>query len=455
MCGTLRHKCIKNRTPCPNTAQKMGNIVAIVGRPNVGKSTLYNRLVGSRDAITDDFSGVTRDRKYGFCEWNGKRFTVVDTGGFVHGSNDVFEAAIRDQARVAIEEAAVILFMVDAQTGITDLDEELAKLLRRSTKPVFLVVNKVDSHRSLMEANEFWGLGFEETHFVASISGSGTGDLLDVVVEHIHNEPELETELPKFAIIGRPNVGKSSLTNALLGEERNIVTSVAGTTRDPIHSTYNKYGKEFILIDTAGIRKKSKVEEDLEFYSVMRAIRAVEEADVCLLVLDATQGIEAQDLNILRLAQKRHKGIVILVNKWDLMIKETNTARDYEAAIKKRLEPFDDVPVLFISALDKQRIFKAVDAAMEVYANRTQKIKTAQLNELMLDIIERMPPPSVKGRYPKFKYVTQLPTHYPSFAFFVNNPNWVRDSYKLFLENQLRKNFNFTGVPIEVYMRAK
>ncbi len=433
----------------------MGNIVAIVGRPNVGKSTLYNRLVGSRDAITDNFSGVTRDRKYGFCEWNGKRFTVVDTGGFVHGSKDVFETAIRDQARVAIEEAAVILFMVDAQTGITDLDEELAKLLRRSTKPVFLVVNKVDSHRSLMEANEFWGLGFEETHFIASISGSGTGDLLDGVVEHIHNEPELETELPKFAIIGRPNVGKSSLTNALLGEERNIVTPVAGTTRDPIHSVYNKYGKEFMLIDTAGIRKKTKVEEDLEFYSVMRAIRAVEEADVCLLVLDATQGIESQDLNILRLAQKRHKGIVILINKWDLVDKVTNTARDYEAAVKKRLEPFDDVPVVFISALDKQRIFQAVDVAMDVYANRTQKIKTSQLNELMLDIIERMPPPSVKGRYPKFKYVTQLPTHYPSFAFFVNNPNWVRESYVLFLENQLRKNFNFTGVPIEVYMRSK
>ncbi len=433
----------------------MGNIVAIVGRPNVGKSTLYNRLVGSRDAITDDFSGVTRDRKYGFCEWNGKRFTVVDTGGFVHGSSDVFESAIRDQARVAIQEAAVIIFMVDAQTGITDLDEELARLLRRTTKPVFLVVNKVDSHRSLMEANEFWSLGFEETHFIASISGSGTGDLLDGVVEHIHNEPELETELPKFAIIGRPNVGKSSLTNALLGEERNIVTPVAGTTRDPIHSVYNKFGKEFMLIDTAGIRKKAKVEEDLEFYSVMRAIRSVEEADVCLLVLDATQGIEAQDLSILRLAQKRHKGIVILVNKWDLMDKETNTARDYEAAIKKRLEPFDDVPVLFISALDKQRIFQAVDAAMGVYANRTQKIKTSHLNDLMLQIIEGTPPPSVKGRYPKFKYVTQLPTHYPSFAFFVNNPNWVRDSYKQFLENQLRQNFNFTGVPIEVYMRAK
>lgn len=433
----------------------MGNIVAIVGRPNVGKSTLYNRLVGARDAITDDFSGVTRDRKYGFCEWNGKRFTVVDTGGFVHGSSDVFESAIRDQARIAMDEAAVILFMTDAQTGVTDLDEQLAKLLRRSDKPVFLIVNKVDNYHNVLDANEFWGLGFENTFFVASISGSGTGDLLDAVVEHIHNEPEVESDVPKLAIVGRPNVGKSSLTNALLGEERNIVTPVAGTTRDPIHSRYNKFGKEFILIDTAGIRKKTKVEEDLEFYSVMRAIRAVEEADVCLLVLDATQGIESQDLNILRLAQKRHKGVVILVNKWDLVKKETNTARDFERAIKNRMAPFDDVPVLFISALEKQRIFQAVETALEVYANRTRRIKTAELNDLMLKIIEETPPPSVKGRYPKFKYVTQLPTHFPSFAFFVNNPNWVRDSYIQFLENQLRKHFVFTGVPIEVYMRAK
>lgn len=434
----------------------MGNIVAIVGRPNVGKSTLYNRLVGGRDAITDDMSGVTRDRKYGFSDWNGKRFTVVDTGGFVHGSDDVFEAAIRQQARIAIEEAAVILFMVDAQTGVTDLDEDLARLLRRSPKPVFVVVNKVDNHKSLMEGNEFWSLGFENTFFVASISGSGTGDLLDAVVEHIDNTPDLETELPKFAIVGRPNVGKSSLTNSLLGEERNIVTPIAGTTRDPIHTHYNKFGKEFILIDTAGIRKKTKVEEDLEFYSVMRAIRAVEEADVCLLVLDADQGIESQDLNILRLAQKRHKGIVILVNKWDLVEnKATNTARDYENAIKRRIAPFDDVPILFISALEKQRIFQAIEVALEVYANRTQKIKTSVLNELLLPIIEDTPPPSVKGRYPKFKYITQLPTHYPSFAFFVNNPNWVRESYVQFLENQMRKLFNFKGVPIEVYMRAK
>ncbi len=434
----------------------MGNIVAIVGRPNVGKSTLYNRLVGSRDAITDDFSGVTRDRKYGFCEWNGKRFTVVDTGGFVQSSDDVFEAAIRNQVKIAIEESAALIFMVDAQTGITDLDEDIARILRRGDKPVFLVVNKVDNHKNLMEANEFWGLGFDNTFFIASISGSGTGDLLDAVVEFIEAETPVDTELPKFAIVGRPNVGKSSLTNALLGEERNIVTPVAGTTRDPIHAVYNKFGKAFMLIDTAGIRKKTKVDEDLEFYSVMRAIRAVEEADVCLLVLDATQGLESQDINILRLAQKRHKGVVILVNKWDLMEnKTTNTARDYESAIKNKLAPFDDVPILFISALDKQRIFQAVEAALEVYENRTRRIKTSELNEVMMAAIEATPPPSVHSRYPKFKYVTQLPTAFPSFAFFVNNPNYVRDSYKQYLENQLRKNFNFKGVPMEVFMRSK
>jgi GTPase len=434
----------------------MSNIVAILGRPNVGKSTLYNRLVGSRDAITDDFSGVTRDRKYGFCEWNGKRFGVVDTGGFVQNSDDVFEAAIRDQVKAAVEEASVLIFMVDAQTGITDLDDNIAKWLRRSKKPVFLVVNKVDNHKNLLDANEFWGLGFENTFFIASISGSGTGDLLDAVTELIETEHELETELPKFAIIGRPNVGKSSLTNALLGEDRHIVTSVAGTTRDPIHSTYNKFGKEFVLIDTAGIRRKTKVEEDLEFYAVMRAIKSIEEADVCLMVLDAMQGIESQDLNILRLAQKRHKGLVILVNKWDLVEnKETNTIRDYEAAIKRRLAPNDDVPVVFISVLEKQRIFQAVEAAMEVYANRTRRVKTSEINELMLGIIEATPPPSISGRFPKFKYVTQLPTHFPSFAFFVNNPNYVRESYVQFLENQIRKHYNFKGAPIEIYIRSK
>jgi GTPase len=434
----------------------MSNVVAIVGRPNVGKSTLYNRLVGSRDAITDDFSGVTRDRKYGFSEWNGKRFTVVDTGGFVHGSEDVFEAEIRKQVRIAIEEAAVVLFMVDVQTGVTDLDESIAKHLRRGNKPVFVVVNKVDNTKDQVDANEFWSLGFEHVYLLSSISGSGTGDLLDDVAELVVNEEPLETELPKFAIIGRPNVGKSSLVNSLLGEDRNIVTAIAGTTRDPIHTEYNKFGKQFILIDTAGIRKKHKVEEDLEFYSVMRAIRAVEEADVCLLVLDATQGLESQDMNILRLAQTRHKGIVILVNKWDLVEnKETNTARDYEAAIKYRLQPFDDVPVVFISVHEKQRIFQAVETAMRVYENRSRRIKTSELNEVMMEIIERTPPPSVKSRYPKFKYITQLPTPFPAFAFFVNNPNYVRDSYKQFLENQLRQRYDFNGTPIEVYMRAK
>ncbi|MFM7400485.1 MAG: ribosome biogenesis GTPase Der, partial [Bacteroidota bacterium] len=404
----------------------------------------------------DDFSGVTRDRKYGFCEWNGKRFGVVDTGGFVHASDDVFEAAIRNQVKAAAEEAAVLIFMVDAQTGITDLDDNIARWLRRVDKPVFLVVNKVDNHNSMMDANEFWSLGFENTYFIASISGSGTGELLDTVTEHIENEPELETELPKFAIVGRPNVGKSSLTNALLGTERNIVTPIAGTTRDPIHSYYNKFGKEFILIDTAGIRKKTKVEEDLEFYSVMRAIRALEEADVCMLVLDATQGIESQDLTILSLAQKRHKGIVVLVNKWDLVEdKQANSVRDYEAIIKSRLAPFNDVPIIFISALEKQRIFQAVEAAMEVVENRKRRIKTSVLNEVLLDVIERTPPPSVHGRYPKFKYITQLPTDFPAFAFFVNNPNYVRDSYKQFLENQIRKLFNFKGAPIEIFIRSK
>ncbi len=434
----------------------MGNAVVIVGRPNVGKSTLYNRLVGMRDAITDDFSGVTRDRKYGTCEWGGKRFTVVDTGGFVQSSDDIFEAAIRDQVKVALQEAAVIVFMVDAQTGITDLDEDIAKMLRRSKSPVLVVVNKVDNHRSLLDGNEFYGLGFENVFFIAAVSGSGTGDLLDAMMEYIHDEPELDTPLPKFAIVGRPNVGKSSLTNALLGEDRHIVTPIAGTTRDPIHSHYNKFGQEFMLIDTAGIRKKAKVEEDLEFYTVMRAIRAVEEADVCILVLDAELGIEAQDLSIASLIQKRHKGMVVLVNKWDLITnKTTNTARDYEAAIKRRLAPHDDVPVMFISALEKQRIFQAIEIAMEVYENRTRRIKTSELNNLMLPIIESTPPPAVKGRQPSFKYVTQLPTPFPAFAFFVNNPHYVRDSYVQFLENQLRKHYNFRGSPMEVYMRLK
>lgn len=431
------------------------NIVAIVGRPNVGKSTLYNRLIGERQAIIDDTSGVTRDRQYGGSFWNGKTFTVVDTGGFVKNSEDVFESAIRSQVEIAIEEARVIIFMVDVTTGITDLDEEVADLLRRSDKPVFLAVNKVDNNQRMLDANEFWSLGFEETYFLSSLTGSGSGELLDAVAEHIDEDEEEESEIPKFAIVGQPNVGKSSLTNALLGEERNIVTEIAGTTRDSIHTKYSKFGKEFLLIDTAGIRKKARVQEDLEFYSVMRAIKAIEEADICLLMIDAQLGLEAQDMSIFRLAQRRNKGIVLLINKWDLVEKETNTARDYEAEIKRRIAPFTDVPVVFISAIEKQRIFKAIEVALEVYDNRQRKIKTSELNEIMLEAIERYPPPSHRGRFVKIKYVTQLPTYYPAFAFFCNNPKHVKENYKNYLENQLRKHFNFTGTPISVFFRKK
>jgi len=431
------------------------SIVAIVGRPNVGKSTFYNRLIGERQAIIDDTSGVTRDRQYGSSFWNGKTFTVVDTGGFVKHSEDVFETAIRAQVEIAIQEAKVIIFMVDVTTGITDLDEEVAGMLRRSDKPVYLAVNKVDNHNRMIEANEFWSMGFDNTFFLSSITGSGTGDLLDNVVEHIEEEEAAEDRLPRFAIVGQPNVGKSSLTNALLGVDRNIVTEVAGTTRDAIHSKYDKYDKEFLLVDTAGIRKKSRVHEDLEFYSVMRAIKAIEEADVCILMIDAQTGIEAQDMSIFRMAQRRNKGIVLLVNKWDLVEKETNTARDYEKELRNRIAPFSDVPIIFTSVVEKQRIFKAIEAALGVYENRSKKIKTSQLNEVMLAAIERYPPPSHRGRFVKIKYVTQLPTYYPAFAFFCNNPKHVKENYKHYLENQLRKNFNFTGVPIGVFFRKK
>ena len=431
------------------------NIVAIVGRPNVGKSTFYNRLIGQRKAIIDDTSGVTRDRQYGTSFWNGKTFTVVDTGGFVKNSEDVFEAAIRSQVQIAIDEAKVIIFMVDVTTGITDLDAEVADMLRRSDKPVYLAVNKVDNSKRMIEANEFWGLGFEQTFFLSSITGSGTGDLLDEVVEHIEVEEEEEERIPRIAIVGQPNVGKSSLTNALLGQERNIVTDVAGTTRDSIHSRYSKFGKEFLLIDTAGIRKKAKVFEDLEFYSVMRAIKAIEEADICMLMVDAQTGIEMQDLNIFRLAQKRNKGIVLLVNKWDLIEKETNTARDVEKELRARIAPFTDIPIIFISATEKQRIFKAVEIALEVYENRNRKIKTSTLNDVMLEAIERYPPPAHRGRLVKIKYVTQLPTYYPAFAFFCNNPKHVKENYKNYLENQLREHFKFSGVPISVFFRKK
>jgi len=434
----------------------MANIVAIVGRPNVGKSTFYNRMVGGRQAIVDDISGVTRDRMYGTCDWNGKHFTVIDTGGFVRDSDEIFEVAIRDQVKIAIEEASVIIFLVDVTTGITDLDDQMAQMLRRSDKPVILGVNKVDNHQRMIDANEFWSLGFEETYFLAAISGSGTGDLLDVVTEKLEAKGEPDNSgIPKFAIVGRPNVGKSSFTNALLGEERNIVTPIAGTTRDPIHSSYSKFGKEFMLIDTAGIRKKAKVHEDLEFYSVMRAIRAIEECDVIFLMVDAQTGIEAQDMKIFDLAKKRNKGIVLLVNKWDLIEKETNTARDFEKELKKKLAPFVDLPIVFISALEKQRIFKAVEAGLEVFENRSQKIKTSVLNEIIGDAIEAYEPPSHRGKFIKIKYITQLPTYYPAFAFFCNYPKHVKESYKNYLENQLRKNFNFKGVPVGIFFRKK
>lgn len=434
----------------------MNSIVAIVGRPNVGKSTLYNRLIGERQAIIDDTSGVTRDRQYGTTIWNGKTFTVVDTGGFIRNSEDVFEAAIREQVRIAIDEAEVIIFMVDVTTGLTDLDEEVADMLRRTEKPVLLVVNKVDNNQRMYEANEFWSLGFEETYFLSSLTGSGTGDMLDAVTEKLPEEVEdAEESLPRFAIVGQPNVGKSSLTNALLGEERNIVTDVAGTTRDSIDTRYTKFDKEFILVDTAGIRKKAKVKENLEFYSVMRAIKAIEEADVCLLMIDATLGVEAQDMSIFRLAQRRNKGIVILVNKWDLVEKETNTARDMEKEIRAKFAPFTDLPFVFISVVEKQRIFKAIEVALQVYENRNRKIKTSELNEVMLEAIERYPPPSHRGRFIKIKYVTQLPTYYPAFAFFCNHPQHVKENYKNYLENQLREHFDFTGVPIGVFFRKK
>jgi GTPase len=436
----------------------MASIVAIVGRPNVGKSTLFNRLIGERKSIIDDVSGVTRDRIYGFSEWGKKSFSVIDTGGFVHGSDDVFEAAIRRQVDIAIEEASVIVFMCDVTTGITDLDDEIADKLRRGKKPVVVVVNKVDNSQRDLQANEFWALGFENTLFLSSITGSGTGELMDMLVDLLPEENEEETtaELPRIAVVGQPNVGKSSFTNALLGEERNIVTNIPGTTRDAIYSKYDKFGHSFLLIDTAGIRKKAKVHEDLEFYSVIRAVKAIEEADVCLLMLDASVGLEAQDLTILSLIQKRKKGLVILINKWDLLPnKETNTARDFEKELKERISPFTDVPIVTMSVLEKQRIFKAVEAAMAVFENRSRKIKTSELNDVMLAAIDRVNPPTHRGKVIKIKYVTQLPLHYPAFAFFCNHPKHIKVSYRNYLENQLREKFDFSGVPIHLFFREK
>ena len=434
----------------------MGFTVAITGRPNVGKSTFFNRLLEQRKAIVEDTPGVTRDRQYGVAEWNGKTFNVIDTGGFVPDSVDVFEREIRKQVQIAVEEANAVLFIVDAATGITSLDDSMADVLRRSTKPVFLVVNKVDNHDRLLEASEFYSLGFEKIFFISAMSGSGSGDLLDAITELITEENDAEeNEVPKFAIIGQPNVGKSSLLNALVGEERTIVSEIAGTTRDTIHTRYKMYQKDFILIDTAGIQRKTKVHEDIEFYSVIRAIKALDEADVCLLLLDAEKGIAAQDLNIFSLAAKKGKGLVVLVNKWDLVEKETNTAKEYEKKLKERLAPFTDVPILFISAKEKTRIFKAMEVALDVDANRRKKINTSELNDVMLKAVEAHHPPVVRGNPIKIKYITQLPTPVPSFAFFCNFPDDIKTPYRNYLENKLREHFDLTGVPVRIYFRKK
>lgn len=433
----------------------MANIIAIVGRPNVGKSTLYNRLTESRRAIVDDYSGVTRDRHYGQGEWIGKKFAVVDTGGYVHGSEDVFESAIREQVLIAIEEASVILFLVDVTTGITDLDDAIADVLRRSKKPVFVVANKVDHPLLQQEASIFYSFGLGEIYPLSSMTGSGTGELLDEVVKHFEQEEEEAEDRPKFAIVGRPNVGKSSLTNALIGKERNIVTPVAGTTRDSIRIHYNQYGHDFILIDTAGLRRKTKVKENIEFYSVMRTIKALEESDVVILMLDATEGIEAQDINIFHLAEKNKKGIVILVNKWDMIEKNQKTTKVFEDLIREKIAPFTDVPIVFTSVTEKQRIFKAVEAAVKVYENKTKKVSTSKLNDVMLPIIENYPPPATKGKYIKIKYVTQIPGRSPMFAFFCNLPQYIKEPYRRFIENKLRENFDFEGVPVQVYFRQK
>jgi GTP-binding protein len=433
-----------------------GFTLAIVGRPNVGKSTLFNRLLEQRKAIVEDTPGVTRDRQYGVSEWNGKSFNVIDTGGFVAGGDDIFEKEIREQVLIAVEEANALLFMVDASTGITTLDEAMADILRPAKKPVFLVVNKVDNNARLLEASEFYSLGFEHIFFISSMSGSGTGDVLDEVANLVSVEAEeVSEELPKIAIIGQPNVGKSSLLNAMVGEERTIVSDIAGTTRDTIHTHYNLFQKEFILIDTAGIRRKNKVHEDLEFYSVIRAIKAVDEADVCLMMIDAEKGIAQQDLNIFSLAVKKGKGIVFLVNKWDLVEKVTNTAKDYEKKLKERLAPFTDLPVIFISAKEKTRVFKVIETALEVYESRHRRIPTSKLNEEMLPVIEAYRPPVVRGNSVKIKFVTQLPTAVPSFAFFTNYPDDIKTPYRNYLENKLREKFNFKGVPVRIFFRKK
>ena len=429
-----------------------------MGRPNVGKSTLFNRLVGMRQAIVDDVSGVTRDRHYGNCEWCGREFSVIDTGGYTTNSDDVFESAIRQQVEIAIDESDVVLFLVEAATGVTDYDAGIADVLRRSRKPVILCVNKVDTGEKIFDTYEFYSLGLGEVWSISAANGSGTGDLLDEIIRVLPEDSRAEDSyegVPRIAIVGKPNVGKSSLTNALLGEQRNIVTPVAGTTRDSIETYYNKYGHEFVLVDTAGIRRKSRVHEDLEFYSVMRSIRAIEHSDVCIMMIDATAGMEAQDMNIFNLIRRNRKGCVLVVNKWDLFVKDSNTLRDYTEALRSRIAPGDDVPIVFSSVLKMQRIQDVLNAAAQVWENYSVKIPTARLNEVLLPLIEETPPPAWKGKYVKIKYVTQLPTRFPAFAFFCNLPQYVKEPYKRFLENKIRENFPLTGCPVQIYIRQK
>lgn len=435
----------------------MSNIIAIVGRPNVGKSTLFNRLTESTNAIVKEVSGVTRDRIYGRGEWNGMPFSVIDTGGYVHGSEDIFEGEIRKQVKLAIEEASVIIFMVDVTTGIVDLDETVAAMLRKSKKKIFVVANKVDNTQRYGLSSEFWSFGLGDVYDLSATNGGGTGELLDDIIAAFDPNAQFEeqSELPRIAVVGKPNVGKSSLINAFTGQERNIVTDISGTTRDAINTRYKAFGFDFMLIDTAGIRKKAKVTEDIEYYSTLRSVRTIENADVCIFMIDATEGIQKQDLHIYYMIEKNHKGVVVLVNKWDLVEKDHTTMLQYEEKLREELAPFNDVPIIFTSTLTKQRIHKALETAMEVYENRIKKVQTSELNDLLLPIIDATPPPSLKGKYIKIKYITQLPTHAPAFAFFCNLPQYIPDSYKRFLENKLRDNFNFSGIPIRIFFRKK
>lgn len=435
----------------------MGSIVAIIGRPNVGKSTLFNRITETRSAIVDEMAGVTRDRHYGKGEWTGKEFTLIDTGGYAVGSDDIFEEEIRNQVLIAMEEADLLLFVVDVVQGITDLDEIVADLVRKTRKPVFLVVNKVDNNERQLDANEFYALGLGDLYCISSINGSGTGELLDALVASIpdDSEPIEDPDIPRIAVVGRPNVGKSSFVNALLGKDRNIVTPIAGTTRDTIHTRYQAFGHDFYLVDTAGLRKKGKVRDDVEFYSVMRTVRAIENCDVCILMLDANDGIESQDMNILWLALKNHRGVVILVNKWDTIEKDTHSTKKFEEVILNKIAPFRDVPIIFTSVTQKQRLLKAIETAVQVHENRKQQIPTRKLNDILLPIIEDFPPPATKGKYLKVKYVTQLKLAYPSFVFFCNLPQYFKDPYRRFLENKIREHFDFKGVPMAIYFRKK